>query len=370
MGVDPSRTGALISIDLARAFAALSVFVYHYGIGAVVARATGWMGAALLAWPGANLAVPLFFVLSGYCIHQSERRRMAARGAFQEAAYARRRFWRIYPVYAAALLLSVAVNLVQGDQDPVWDIVVHALMLQAFNAYSFNSINLVLWTIAVECCLYTIYPFWLKLRIARGLGAATAVAGGVTVLSWLATVLFFSPYGDTARLFFTNVWCGWIAGAVLCELMESRPRWFRSAGWWIAGAALWGAAIAWRPEAAAWGRLQVLDAPLLMLLSVWLLCGFVLAEDLFRPAAGLARWAVSGLALVGAASYSLYLLHVPLVEIRNLAQDAVPAGLWRQGFQVLWFFAVLWLCWLSYRLIERPFMALGARQAGLRGKPA
>lgn len=370
MGVEPIRSGALVSIDLARAFAALSVFVYHYGIGAVIARETGWPGAGLLAWPGANIAVPLFFVLSGYCIHQSEKRRLKDSGTFSTAAYARRRFWRIYPVYAAALLLSVAINLAHGKKDPAWDIAVHALMLQSFSAHSFNSINLVLWTIAVECCLYAIYPFWLKLRLSRGLGTAIAVAVAVTLMSWTITALFCYPYGDAERLFFTNVWCGWIAGAAFSEAMEARPAWFRSLFWWAMGAMLWIATIAWRPDSASWGKLQVLDAPLLMILSVWLLCGLVIAERGIRRIAGAARWIIAALALIGAASYSLYLLHIPLIELRNLIQTVFQPGPWRLGFQGLWFFIALWLCWLSYRYVERPFMALGSRQAAPRRKPA
>jgi peptidoglycan/LPS O-acetylase OafA/YrhL len=124
--------------------------------------------------------------------------------------------------------------------------------------------------------------------------------------------------------------------------------------------------IAWRPDSSSWDPLRVLDAPLLMMLSVWLLCGVLLLESKIRQSSGIFRAAIAVLALIGAASYSLYLLHIPLIGLRNLVQNVFEPGMWKLEFQVLWFFIVLWLCSLSYRFVERPFMALGSRQASLR----
>jgi peptidoglycan/LPS O-acetylase OafA/YrhL len=174
--VDRTESGknSLISIDLARAFAALSVFVYHYGIGHVLAERTGLKIVEGLAWPGAVFAVPLFFALSGFCIHGAEWHRFRRTGSVRFKEYFIRRARRIYPVYLLAIGISIAVNALAGKHDSGVDVLVHAFLLQGFSSTYFNTINLVLWTISIECCFYVICPLWLMLRIKRGLSLLPA----------------------------------------------------------------------------------------------------------------------------------------------------------------------------------------------------
>ena len=62
----------LISINVARGVAAFSVFVYHYGLGKILAKYTQIPEFNYLSIPGAEYGVPLFFAISGFCIHRSE----------------------------------------------------------------------------------------------------------------------------------------------------------------------------------------------------------------------------------------------------------------------------------------------------------
>ncbi len=61
-----------------------------------------------IAWGSAG--VPIFFVISGYCIHRGTARRLLADWPHRSArAISLRRFARIYPVLLAALLLTFAL---------------------------------------------------------------------------------------------------------------------------------------------------------------------------------------------------------------------------------------------------------------------
>ena len=53
---------------MARGLAALAVAAYHHGFGDALVKASGWAGFEAIAWPGSQIAVPLFFVISGFCI--------------------------------------------------------------------------------------------------------------------------------------------------------------------------------------------------------------------------------------------------------------------------------------------------------------
>ncbi len=100
------------SLDIARGLACLLVVFFHssfYGVeslsegdGAIVRLV---LGACARGWVG----VPIFFVISGYCISAAaEAHRREARGPFE---YFRRRFRRIFPPYLAVLALTIAVVL-------------------------------------------------------------------------------------------------------------------------------------------------------------------------------------------------------------------------------------------------------------------
>ena len=358
----PSRREGLISVDIARACAALAVFLYHYGVGPTLAKFTGWASLALISWPGAVVAVPLFFVLSGYCIHASELRRSRALGS-DARAFARRRFWRLYPAYLFALALSVGVNLAQGRPDAPLDVAVHALLLQAFSEATFNSINPVLWTLSVECALYALYPAWARFRARHGLAAGVALAAAVSAASLAAFAALAFPFQDWERLFFLNLWIGWIAGAWLYEALERPPAWLRSRAWWIAGILVWLALPFVRDGLAGAGRWQILEAPLLVLACVWPLCALLVAEARLRRLGGLAGRGVGLLAGLGLASYSLYLLHEPLIDLRNLLTGGLDAGAARLAVQAGWFFVVLYACHLSYRFVERPGIRFGVPRA-------
>src|SRR5450432_818011 len=111
----------LPAVDMLRGVAALSVLAFH-------ARVILWVGASerwakvgthgsLLDWLGyatlpfryGYLGVPLFFVISGYCIHRPNIKKLAG-GVLGWRQFFRRRFIRIYPVLIVALALTALLD--------------------------------------------------------------------------------------------------------------------------------------------------------------------------------------------------------------------------------------------------------------------
>jgi peptidoglycan/LPS O-acetylase OafA/YrhL len=343
----------LVSINIGRGLAALSVFVYHYQVGHVLAKYTGLSVFNWLAYPGAIYGVPLFFVISGFCVHGSEWRRMNDNAAaFDLRAYAERRFRRIYPVYLLALLLSCSVN----SNWPSWsDFWLHVFLLQGFSSESFNSINLVLWTISIEIFFYIIYPVWLILRLKIGLTRAFLIGTSLSIISCILTAVYWYPYGYPARWFFLNTWGGWLAGALLAETI------FRSQGiygtwkWWAIGVVVWTIWL-WAEQSLEEGRNQILIFPMRIFICVWPLSALVLSERMLAEARGVSQFVVRGLFLIGLFSYSLYLLHVPAIVIRMHMESLVDFGKFKSIFDSVYFFVVLGVCWLSYEFVERRFI--------------
>src|SRR4029079_6353157 len=111
MGSEQNRASTY-GVDVLRGIAILLVVVYH-SFGSTWGWWVPWAGwtsdfrsapndALIWLYPvtAAWVGVPLFFVISGFCIHYSFLRR----GQFNAREFVWRRFWRIYPAYFVALV--------------------------------------------------------------------------------------------------------------------------------------------------------------------------------------------------------------------------------------------------------------------------
>ena len=113
--------------------------------------------------------VPLFFVISGFCIHLSFARKAASKGTarFEFVSFWRRRLWRLYPTYFVVLCASmglVVVMLLTGSGEEIvrsypeprarwiaWDFAAHATMLHGLHPFFDRAGgNPEFWTLARE----------------------------------------------------------------------------------------------------------------------------------------------------------------------------------------------------------------------------
>ncbi|SEL56185.1 Peptidoglycan/LPS O-acetylase OafA/YrhL, contains acyltransferase and SGNH-hydrolase domains [Nonomuraea pusilla] len=337
-GVGGGRLGGL---DGVRGLAALFVVLHHCRLLAYPgfpADTGPWWASWLLY---GHFAVVVFIALSGFSLAVSPARAGWRLGGVRR--FARRRAWRILPPYWAALLFSLVVAWTLAPQpgQPVptgKTVVVYGLLLQ--DVFGSPSPNGALWSIAVEAQLYVLFP--LLLLAVRRVGA-TVTVGAVTVV--VVAVGLLAPsvpaVGALMRLtpqFAVLFAVGVVAAAAARETSRparqpsgrarepwrrarqpsgparetSRPAWGRR-----------GAALPWLALAAA--------APVAVLIAVrspaWTIGQLFWVDLALAPAAGLLLASVARgrpaplvrlldtrpVRSLGSFSYSLYLVHAPIV---------------------------------------------------------
>ena len=316
----PATTGRVRGLDALRGLAALYVVLFHcwlYSFGGFPAnhgpRWTGWLLYG-------HLAVVYFLVISGYSLAIAPARHDWRIGGVLR--YARRRAWRILPPYWAALLICLVIAwtvIPQPHSGPptARSVVVYGLLLQ--DVVTAPIPNGAFWSIAVEVELYVLLPVLLLIR--RRLGALVVLAAvtvPVTVLGVLRPDV--SPVDKRTGLTFQLAPL-FVMGLVAAGLAAYRRRPWH---WWA----------------------LLCAAPVVLVMlhngSVWtvghyywidLAIGPAMALSLAAVASGqpaaLVRVLTSGpLRQLGMFSYSLYLIHLPIVLVisRQVVGPRVPSG--------------------------------------------
>ena len=195
MTTDPlARAPRFVGLEALRGVAILAVFLFHcvleFNTGG-----RGWLGdvnsqryAYFVPQHLGDFGVQLFFVVSGFCIHHATttwrtHHPLASVRALW-LAYAKRRFWRIYPLY---LLAMMAAFLLQPDDVSahrgLTDLAVHAALLQTLVPEHINRINPSLWSVAVEVQLYALYPL-ISWALRRFDARMVLAAAALLTLSW------------------------------------------------------------------------------------------------------------------------------------------------------------------------------------------
>jgi peptidoglycan/LPS O-acetylase OafA/YrhL len=325
--VAPRRpdSGRVAGLDGLRGLAALYVLVFHCWLltfhGFPANPGPAWLGWLLYG----HLAVVFFLVLSGFSLALSSAGKGWQLGGV--ARFARRRAWRIVPPYWAALAFSLVMAwavMPQPHSGPPTgrSIVVYGLLLQ--DAAVAPTPNGAFWSIAVEAELYLVFPILLILR--RRLGAAVVLAAvfvPVAAMGLLAPDV--SPVdklsGVTPQLapLFT-------AGLIAAGVSVAGERVQRLPWQWLA--ALCAAPVVvlmllkgsvWTVQHYFWIDLAVSPAIAMLLAAV----------STGRPAALVRLLASRPVRGLGRFSYSLYLIHLPIVLVvsHKLVTPHVASGM-------------------------------------------
>jgi len=358
----PANTAStrLDSLDILRGVAILMVFLFHfyghaYGVfrlpwqgnwpdwSAMPWRSFQWLYVLRLGRDG----VWLFFVLSGFCIHYSTLQRRARGTWTGVGAFYWGRFFRIVPTYLATLALFGAVFGLDGRLNVLAHLTLTHSLFPAPEIYF--AVNPSFWSLAVEWQLYLVYPLLLMLRLRAGpLALLAASIAGTLIFKTLVPVT--APF-DVHRLPFLY-WFQWGVGAYLADV------WFHTG----------------RPALPHGRQLLAVLIPLwvmtnyyvpLSLQSRWItsttaavLVDVVLAADI-RPS-----WLYRLMGRIGLVSYSMYLLHQPLIEwttrpvLAGLGLSPSPMVMFAVGLPVS-LAATILLSVIFYRVLELPSIRLG-----------
>ncbi len=339
MGITQPRFGTLDSL---RFLAAALVLVQHLFEGR-----PGWIADHIVSLGPGVAGVALFFFISGYVIPLS-----VGRG-LQVAPFLARRLFRIYPLYLAALLLLLIggeTGLLprwsdMGSASP-WRWAANLLLIQDFVGQpAFLGVS---WTLIIELAWYALFAATLLRFGPRAPDLLDRAAPALLLLAAAASLALAVrlPLGRPTMIYaaILGYQCfrhgrGEISGARLVQSVAV-----------FAGVTLVTTAV-------AFGVFRHPHITLAQAMGPWLLATAVFVGVVTVPALRDAALLSRGLLpLLGAGSYSLYLLH----PIGIAAAETHFAESWRLP-AALALTALLTIA--GYRGIERPGIAVGRRVA-------
>ena len=310
--------------------------------------------------PASYLAVDLFFMLSGFVLADAYAERLA--GPLGPWGFMKLRLIRLYPLYIAGIVLGAMVGLVDAGKPGGWS---HAGLAAAFVAAALYlpstarpdgwatpmpyTLNMPMWSLFFELVANLVYAFAApRLTTARllaltvSLGALYALAAanfGTMNLGWR----WEGFWGGLPRVGFA-----FCAGVLLHRLPPvSLPAWLSplllaalGGGLMLGSGAFW------------YGVLMV----------------FAVFPAMVYLGAGCRPMLAGVMAFLGAISYAIYALHVPLlaladrITVEMIYQPLEAFAPWA-GYAVL--AAIVLAAWLAHRVYDEPVRRwLTARFAG------
>ncbi|HEX3382896.1 MAG TPA: acyltransferase [Paraburkholderia sp.] len=364
-------------IDAMRGFAALLVAYFH-------CRQVVWVGmqafhqnvghalspgtlAAYLTFPIAwgSAGVPLFFVISGYCIHRGGALRLADDPAYRldPGNFWLRRFARIYPVLLAALVLTFALDSMSLQLPPVshkirdiglYPFLVNLFSLQGVAGKTYGS-NGALWTLSLEVQFYAIYPLLFALRRRIGMNAVLALITAINVAS---------AYGLERHdlQFFTSYWLSWALGAWIADAKAHGAREARApaALYMVAAALIAAGCVAF--HFGQYGAFQIWALGF----ACYLYKALDARNESNRQAGSVRALLRAGshalsrlLSRFGDFSFSLYLIHLPIFVLLSswLFRSSLQMSIWPSfGYMLV----AVPAAYVFYRLVELPAMKWSA----------
>jgi peptidoglycan/LPS O-acetylase OafA/YrhL len=321
----PAEPGRVTGVDGIRGLAALYVLVHHCWLltfhGYPANHGPGWLGWLLYG----HLGVVLFITLSGFSLALSPARHGWDLGGV--GRFARRRAWRILPPYWAALALSLVIAWLVVPQPhsapPTGrSVVVYGLLLQDLTTAPVP--NGAFWSIAVEVELYLVLPLLLLVR--RRVGAVAMIAAVVVPVVCFGLANPGLSTVDRATGLAPQFAPLFAMGVLAAGTVAASDR-VRALPWpWLAGLCAAPVVLLMVREGSVWTVdhyywIDLAVGPALAMLLAGVATG--------RPAALVRLLATRPVHGLGTFSYSLYLIHVPVVVVvsRELVAPYVPPGL-------------------------------------------
>jgi peptidoglycan/LPS O-acetylase OafA/YrhL len=315
-------------IDKLRGLAALSVAWFHltngYESWVATTGSLGWLG------------VEAFFVISGFMIPYALSQLEPPYQLSDFPRFILRRLVRLEPPYIASILLVVAANLVAAAS-PMFNgappefqpaqLAAHLLYLIPFTGYDW--LQPVYWTLAFE------FAFYLSMGLAFPLlGASTR--------PWIARILAGALIGLVAMAAVNNLVLLFVMGFVSFRRVALRD----SLGW---------TACLLLVCTLALGLFRGIKVAIVGLATALAIVGHQLVP---QPP----RWLGAALGGLGAISYSLYLVHVPMGgKVVNLGGRFVEGPVPELVLSLIALAISIAAALVFYWVIERPAVLLARR---------
>lgn len=274
------------------------------------------------------IGVSFFFILSGFILSYRYLN-PADSGPLPVKRFWIKRFSRIYPIYLFSLVFAAGLGLDYLHRDPggfFKELALSVGMLQTLVAdgrYSFNF-NAPAWSVADEMIFYLLFPLLLRIANRPWLWYALLAAGIILVIG----EMLVTPPGAGSYTFYRNPFVrvlDFALGIALFQHFQRRPQhsWSRSKGNFMewSSVLILGLFLLFRNEVPLhWRYSAYYWIPMLVLIYTFAKGAGQISAFFTKPFP----------VLLGEASYSFYLIHVPvaillLIVFRKLGWTPGPA---------------------------------------------
>ncbi|HVX83177.1 MAG TPA: acyltransferase [Phycisphaerae bacterium] len=354
-------------LDGLRALAAIHVIFLHAGMTVWDTgsnRLAPWFFDALLHWFGnAHYAVVAFITLSGFCLTLPLVRDDGLR-PLRSLDFFKKRCKRILPPYWLALVLSALLGLTLLSQktQTVWDISIpvtakafltHVALIHNVTRND-STINYPLWTIAVEWQIYLCFP--LIVLALRRFSPITILTIAIIACYSAAFLLRHTPFSGLTCQFLVLFLLGSVACLVVRSTFPYAIMVRRHAPTLLAAVIIAALALftlnGLMSSYDVWRYQWLLDLPAGIIFAAFLVC-LPRFPALRRP------FESKLLVAIGGFSYSVYLIHAPLLQFLwqyvakplQLSNSASFLFLCLLGIPL-----ILTASFLFFLVAERPFM--------------
>ena len=316
-------------LQAGRGFAALLVVLYHLQL---LFKSGKYWGASPFGslFDQGSIGVHFFFVLSGFIIMHAHAKDIA--NPSRVAGYLRKRFTRIAPIYWLVTSVFLCVSLATGlgpDHIRIWQVIVSSYTLIPLHGSDTDGAVLgVAWTMFHEVLFYAVFAILIYNR----------TAGLILLIAWLLLCLTQIPVGYIAFPINLLFFFGMASNLAFRTVTLSRPLL-----WGFTGVIIFIA-----PPLFA----DVASIPLLGIGASLAVLGFAKAENAGTMVVG------RHLRFLGDASYSIYLIHYPVLSILAKAMFVTAASQWPLLCYVGMAVAAVAAGSLVHILIEKPLVGL------------
>ncbi|HWI23266.1 MAG TPA: acyltransferase [Baekduia sp.] len=296
-----------------------------------------------------RLALPMFFVLSGFLLIQPWLRQSRTGQGPDVWTYLRHRAGRILPGYWAALIGSLIVLWGTGNRmmPPVDHIPLFLVFAQNQDPDSLFLLDPPMWSLGVEVAFYLLLPLFGWLLRRRGMSATRQIVACLVIVAVGAAFNTWAEITDAERIVTASLmsqlpYFGFGMAAAVIWHKRTAPGWLA-----IPGCALVAADAAWHIQVNAPVEHWVKDVPAGI--------GFALIIASAPRLLDLAP-----VRLLGKASYGLYLWHFPVIVWLRINGHWPDGGLVAAYALVTAITGVL--ATASWLLIEKPAIAWAHRR--------
>lgn len=345
----PPINNRLAFADGLRGFAALWVVLYHIAEGkhieSIRSASPSYLFTPIFEW--GHLGVAIFFVLSGFVMGLTVWNSVF--NGDNAVRFIGRRLLRLVPPYYFAILFALCFLLLKSKVSgivfipPDLSTILHHLTFTQRIA-GIPHINIIFWTLCIEVQFYIVFAIFLWLTDAfRNSFNITS-----TRLYLIAIASIFAlawPLGIIKTIFwqgnFIGFWYSFLSGVVVCWATLGQKRLLRFSIVFSFALVLLG--LFYQSSFAITVGVTsciILLATIINRMQVWL------------------NWA--WLQWLGVVSYSLYLLHNPVIGASaNITKRFVPQSVLGETITMLLAISTcLVTAYLSYLIIERPSIRL------------